>query len=58
MPYDSNASLPSWVKKYSKHEQTIWRKAFNNAYKQYGGDEAKAFKVANSAVLKYRKSEK
>jgi len=56
MPYASNADLPSWVKKYPKYEQDIWRKAFNSAYGQYK-DEATAFKVANSAVKKYREKE-
>ena len=41
-----------------KHAQEIWVSAFNSAYKQYGGDEEKANKVAWAAVKKkYIKNE-
>ena len=53
MPYRSFKDLPPFVKKYSKKEQKIWKSAFNSAYYQYN-DEAKAFKIANSAVTKHR----
>ena len=53
MPYASNAELPSWVKKYPKHEQDIFRKAFNSAMAHYK-NEAMAFQTANAAVKKYR----
>ncbi len=54
MPYQSKSELPSWVKKYSEKEQEIWRRAFNNAYYQYGKSESKAFKVANAVVKNYK----
>lgn len=51
MPYASNADLPDSVKNHlPDHAQTIYRKAFNNAYEQY--DEPTAFKVAWAAVKK------
>ena len=56
MPYSSNEQLPSHIKKLTKHIQDIWRNAFNNAFKQYNGDEGKAFAVANSAINKYKES--
>ena len=56
MPYANNESLPPYVKKLGKHLQDIWRNAFNSAYKQYNGDESKAFAVANASVKKYKES--
>jgi len=53
MPYSSLKDLPSWVKKYPVHLQRIWFRVFNSAYAQYK-NEATAFKVANSAVSKYK----
>jgi len=52
MPYKINDDLPSSVKSHlPDHAQTIYRKAFNNAYEQYGTD-AQAAQVAWSAVKK------
>lgn len=57
MPYSSNAELPEEVKKLPSGAQTIFRKAFNSAEKQYDSEE-KAFKVAWSAVKKkYEKND-
>jgi len=56
MPYNTNADLPDKVKKnLSAHQQTIFRKTFNSALKQYN-DETKAFKVAWSAAKKSNQS--
>lgn len=59
MPYISNAELPASVKNHlPEHAQTIYRKAFDAAYKEYGTDE-QAARVAWSAVKKeYEKNEK
>jgi len=54
MPYSKKSDLPDWVQKMPSGAQSIWKSAFNNAYKEY--DEEKAFKVATSAVKsKYKK---
>jgi len=57
MPYAANAQIPIAVRKaLPDAAQTIWRKAFNSALRQYGGDEGRAASVAWSAVkAKYRK---
>ena len=53
MPYSKKTDLPPAVKNnLPSHAQEIFRKVFNSAYKEYGGDEKKAFKVAWSAVTK------
>ena len=55
MPYSKKSDLPDWVQKMPSGAQSIWKSAFNNAYKEYD-DEEKAFKVATSAVKsKYKK---
>lgn len=56
MPYSTNKQLPPHIKKLNKRLQDIWRNAFNSAFKQYNGDESKAFAVANSAIKKYKES--
>ena len=57
MPYGSKAELPAAVRKLPEHAQTIWMSAFNAAYKQYDGDEQKAFAVAWAAANKYKNKE-
>jgi len=60
MPYKTNADLPESVRgNLPAGAQTIFRKAFNSAYKQYGSDdEARLNKVAWSAVKNvYEKEE-
>src|SRR6516165_9332211 len=52
MPYASVKELPSTTKKLSKHGKSVFRAAFNSAYKQYKGDESKAFAVAWAAANK------
>jgi len=58
MPYESNIDLPDSVKdNLPEHAQTIYRKAFNNAEKQYP-EESQAHKVAWAAVEnEYKKNE-
>ncbi|WP_376694470.1 ChaB family protein [Wenzhouxiangella sp. EGI_FJ10409] len=54
MPYDRNADLPSQVTEtLPAAAQTIYRKAFNSAWAEYGDEpdrEATAHRVAWSAV--------
>ena len=58
MPYDSNKDLPKNVSdSLPEHAQDIFRKAFNNAYEEYGNEE-QAFKVAWAAVEKNYKKDK
>ena len=54
MPYRRIDELPPPVKNnLPRHAQKIFKDAFNNAYKTYHGeDEARAFKIAWSAVKK------
>lgn len=58
MPYSKKTELPPKVKhSLPQGAQTIFLKAFNNAFRQYHGDESRSFKVAWSAVKKsYRKN--
>lgn len=56
MPYSKNSELPDSVKVLPSGAQTIWRKAFNAAEKEYDEEET-AFKVAWSAVKKEYKKE-
>lgn len=56
MPYGSTSELPAAAKKLPSAAQNIFKSAFNAAYKQYKGDEEKAFAVAWAAVKnKYKK---
>lgn len=53
MPYKSNSELPAAARKrLSSHQQTVFREAFNNALKEYHGNESKAFAVAWVAAKK------
>ncbi|TVQ98035.1 MAG: cation transport regulator ChaB [Desulfovibrionales bacterium] len=62
MPYDSRNDLPSQVQEnLPEHAQTIYRKAFNNAWEQYDAPEKRrkgadreetAHRVAWAAVKK------
>ena len=58
MPYKTNDDLPDNIKSHlPEHGQSIFRKVFNNAYKQYE-TEQQAFRVAWAAVKKeYEKNE-
>lgn len=60
MPYKTNKDLPASVTDHltQEHAQTIFRKAFNNAYQEYETEE-QAFRVAWAAVKKeYEKNDK
>ena len=51
MPYQSIADLPkAQTDQYSLHQKEAFRKAFNNAYAEYKGDEHRAFAVAHAAA--------
>ena len=51
MPYSSVSELPvAQTDQYSAHQKEAFLKAFNNAYKEYGGDESRAFAVAHAAA--------
>lgn len=54
MPYKSVSELNPKTKKAIKSVKgrRTFMKAFNSAYKTYGGDEEKCFKVAYSAAKK------
>jgi cation transport regulator len=51
MPYNTIADLPkAQTDQYNPHQKEAFLKAFNNAYKEYGGDEGRAFAVAHTAA--------
>lgn len=51
MPYNSISDLPkAQTDQYSEHQKEAFLKAFNSAYKEYGGDESRAFAVAHTAA--------
>jgi cation transport regulator len=51
MPYRTIQDLPeAQVDQYSDHQKEAFLKAFNNAWKQYRGDESRAFAVAHAAA--------
>jgi cation transport regulator len=51
MPYRSVQDLPqAQVDQYDEHQKEAFLKAFNNAFKEYGGDEHRAFAVAHHAA--------
>ena len=51
MPYASVSELPkAQTDQYSAHQKEAFLKAFNNAFKEYGGDEGRAFAVAHTAA--------
>jgi cation transport regulator len=51
MPYRSVNDLPqAQVDQYNDHQKEAFLKAFNNAFKEYGGDEHRAFAVAHHAA--------
>ena len=60
MPYPNKASLPESVRDaLPAHAEEIYKEAFNNAWEEYGHDEARAHRVAWGAVKKrYHKDER
>lgn len=58
MPYKKVSELPDGVKELPAHAQDIYLNAFNSAFKQYDGDEAKSNATAWAAVkTKYEKKD-
>ncbi len=57
MSYDKITDAPDWVQKMGDAAARQWIAVFNAAFKQYGGDEQKAFAVAAAAVNR-RKAER
>ncbi len=56
MPYSHVAQLPpAQTDQYSQHQKRAFLKAFNNAFKEYAGDEARAFAVAHTAAKRARR---
>jgi len=51
MPYATIDDLPkAQTDQYSTHQKHAFLEAFNNAYKEYRGDEHRAFAVAHAAA--------
>jgi cation transport regulator len=51
MPYKTIADLPkAQVDQHDHHQKEAFLKAFNNACKEYGHDESRAFAVAHHAA--------
>jgi cation transport regulator len=51
MPYQRVEDLPqAQVDQYNEHQKSAFLKAFNHAYKEYDGDEHRAFAVAHTAA--------
>ena len=51
MPYDTIGDLPkAQTDQYNEHQKRAFLEAFNSAYKDYGGDEHRAFAVAHAAA--------
>lgn len=58
MPYKTVSELPDSVKGLPVHAKDIYLNAFNSAFKQYNGDEAKSHATAWSVVKdKYKKND-
>jgi cation transport regulator len=59
VPYNSVTDIPSRVKQaLTEHQQKVWLAAFNNAYKEYDGDEKRAFATAWAAAKKAHRPKK
>ncbi len=57
MPYTKTSELPDAVQKLPPHAQDIYMSAFNSAFEQYKGEEAKAHATAWAAVeTKFKKN--
>ena len=51
MPYSTIDDLPqAQTDQYTAHQKHAFLEAFNNAYREYGGDEHRAFAVAHAAA--------
>ncbi|WP_027481142.1 ChaB family protein [Deinococcus pimensis] len=59
MPYERTQDLPrSQVDRYDEHQKEAFLAAFNNALREYGGDEHRAFAVAHAAAKKAGEKER
>lgn len=53
MPYRAVEDLPkAQTDQYNPHQKKAFLEAFNNAYREYRGDEHRAFAVAHAAAKK------
>jgi hypothetical protein len=52
MPYSSIKDIPEYIKKYDEVIQRQWLHVFNSIYAKENGDEARAFRAANSVLKK------
>jgi cation transport regulator len=51
VPYRTIGDLPkAQTDQYNEHQKKAFLEAFNNAYREYGGDEQRAFAVAHAAA--------
>ena len=58
MPYNSISDLPeAQTDQYSTHQKHAFLEAFNNALKEYDGDESRAFATAHAAAQKAPREE-
>lgn len=58
MPYDTISDLPkSQVDQYSHHQKEAFLAAFNDAMKEYDGDESRAFATAHAAAQRTPKED-
>ncbi|HEY7023603.1 MAG TPA: hypothetical protein VH371_01440 [Candidatus Limnocylindrales bacterium] len=59
MPYSKISDLPKeQVDQYTTHQRHAFLEAFNNAYKEYGGDESRAFATAHAAAQRTPKEDR
>ena len=59
MPYTKISELPqNQVDQYSTHQKHAFLEAFNNAYKEYDGDESRAFATAHAAAQRTPKEDR
>ncbi len=54
---EKGTEIPSTLERSDRHAQEIYKKAHDNALEQYGGEEARAHRVAYAAVKREYKKE-
>jgi len=52
MPYKNDSELPSWLKKYPKHERDTFRESFNSSYLETN-NESTALQIAGRKLTTY-----
>jgi cation transport regulator len=57
MPYHTKAELPANVRALPEHAQAVWMAAFNNAYREYNGDEGRSHATAWAAANRAKKAD-